>query len=319
MTNFIKVVYFDEGSVTDYLQIVNGGDMKKTEDMATTLVRQAGISGEGSAEVGTDTKGLPKPLRLLTGIKFAVGGKANAGVSKNEEHVIRNILENTILTDFLDSMNKNKTTTSIKFYRHIKMYPEANSFSFVMMAAPYLSIINGELPIDTSDETNVHVDISKISTAVEQGRGYYEFIGSYRRKDMIFRFNRKAFRNNYTLSDVPKMSLSVYAVKVGEAARTDLYLNTEFQFGTGEKDRFEYTKDFDCTEHKKLEVYDVLLAGITGKLWNEFLFILALTKSLRKRLATFKILFIYQKLSIFSLEERLKLQMSRGNLKTHCL
>lgn len=52
------------------------------------------------------------------------------------------------------------------------------------------------------------IDITKIEEAIEKGRGYYEFVATIDGKDVILRFNRSAFRNSYTMSDLPKMQLT---------------------------------------------------------------------------------------------------------------
>ena len=55
-----KVVYFDESSVTDYVQIIAGGQMSKT----TELLKETGRSGSG--EVNAEgSLGISKIFRTL--------------------------------------------------------------------------------------------------------------------------------------------------------------------------------------------------------------------------------------------------------------
>ncbi len=78
------------------------------------------------------------------------------------------------------------------------------------------------------------------------------------------RFNRSAFRNSYTMSDLPKMQLTYYAIRVGQINKTDLQVQKEFEFGiTKTSKRVDYasiTENSNTTA--ELEVYDVVLAGV---------------------------------------------------------
>ena len=64
----------------------------------------------------------------------------------------------------------------------------------MMLIAPYMSMINGQLPLTTNDGQAMQIDITKIEEAIEKGRGYYDFIADYDGKEIVLRFNRVAFR-----------------------------------------------------------------------------------------------------------------------------
>ena len=68
------------------------------------------------------------------------------------------------------------------------------------------------------------------------------------------------------MSDLSKMELSLYAVKVGKTSLDKLDISTEFEFGVKEVKRLDYAaqKSGEIEEKKVLDVYDVLLAGIKG-------------------------------------------------------
>ena len=55
-----KIVYFDEESVTDYIQIVEGGKLEKTTELLneTTDKGNAGIDGKASVGIGGVLKAL---------------------------------------------------------------------------------------------------------------------------------------------------------------------------------------------------------------------------------------------------------------------
>lgn len=142
--------------------------------------------------------------------------------------------------------------------------PEVNSFSYIMLIAPYLSMINGELPIKTSDGDAMKIDITKIEEAIEKGRGYYEFVATIDGKDVILRFNRIAFRNSYTMSDLPKMQLTYYAIHVGQIQKSDLQVQKEFEFGTTKSSkRVDYASVSEGSSVTTgIDVYDVVLGGV---------------------------------------------------------
>lgn len=185
---------------------------------------------------------------------------------------LRNILENTLLADFLDLIGrderkkeKNKLCSSIKLFEDLTLHPEKNSFSFLMLAAPFFTMLDGDVPIPSTDGSNFNLDISKIEDAIARGRGYYEFISCVGGKEVIFRFNSSAFRNNYTMSDLPKMQLSLYAIYVGKTDKKRLDISNEFQFGTPNRSRADYVDASATDEVIELDVYDVVLAGIIEK------------------------------------------------------
>ena len=273
-SNFLKIVYFDESFVADFMQIIAGGELKKTTEFITEinsdLDAEAGIGGKISSE----KNGLPKIFSFLSGFSINAQADANASVSKKTDRVAKNILENTLLADFIALLDsdkrrpKNKRCSGIKIFSNITVKPEINSFSYLMLIAPYLSMINGNLPIKTSDGDLLKIDITKIEGAIEKGRGYYEFIASVEdNKEVVFRFNRTAFRNNYTMSDLPKMQLTYYAIHVGKMNKKDLEVQKEFEFGTDNNKRIDYSSVgiSEKSNEKEIDVYDIVLAGILEK------------------------------------------------------
>ena len=115
----IKVVYFDDNSATDYLNIYDGGKVVRTSD---------DIENQNS-ELGTRVSS--KLFAKLSWLPF-IGGEAevgaSAGLSLNSSSLIKTTLSNTVLTDFLEKV-KNDTTRIIKFdgFR-VKAY--TNSIAF---------------------------------------------------------------------------------------------------------------------------------------------------------------------------------------------
>lgn len=268
--NFLKIIYFDEAFVADFMQIIAGGELKKTTEFITEV--NSGIEGNAGIEggIGTEKNGLSKIFSFLSGATLNAEAGINANLSRKSDRIAKNILENTLLADFialLDSdkrRTKNKRCSGIKIFPEVVVRPEVNSFSYMMLIAPYLSIIDGELPFKISESDAMKIDITKIEEAIEKGRGYYEFVATVNGKDVILRFNRSAFRNSYTMSDLPKMQLTYYAIRVGQINKSDLQVQKEFEFGTVKASkRVDYASaSEEGSTATEIEVYDVVLAGV---------------------------------------------------------
>lgn len=137
--------------------------------------------------------------------------------------------------------------------------------SFVALISPYLSMLKSGSLVEAG-EFNIAMD--KLDNTMKNAKGYYEFLGEKNENKVIFRFNIKAFKNNYKASDLLKMDMSVYGIKVGKSSLAKLNFNGEFELdqSTTSKDNPEYTKEeeqnFPEEYYKELDVYDVLLAGV---------------------------------------------------------
>lgn len=269
-TNFLKIVYFDEAFVADFMQIIAGGELKKTTEFITEV--NSGIEGTAGIEggIGTEKNALSKIFTFLSGATFNAEASVNTNLSRKSDRIAKNILENTLLADFIALLGadqrrkKNKRCSGIKVFHKVVVRPEVNSFSYIMLIAPFLSMIDGELPFKTNDGDAMKIDITKIEEAIEKGRGYYEFVATVDGKDVILRFNRSAFRNSYTMSDLPKMQLTYYAIHVGQIEKSDLQVQKEFEFGTTKlSKRVDYASASEGgSVATEIDVYDVVLAGI---------------------------------------------------------
>ncbi len=256
--------------MADYMQIIAGGELKKTTEFVTEVSSELSSHTEGGAGVSTEKKGLPKLFSFLSGVSLKAETEGEIDLSRTKDRIARNILENTLLADFVALLEadkkrtKNKRCSGIKIFPNVTMYPEVNSFSYLMLIAPFLQMMDGRIPIASNDGTEYHLDLSKMEDAINKGRGYYEFVAKIDGVEKIFRFNLEAFRNNYTMSDLPKMQLTYYAIKVGQIDKSDLRVEKEFEFGTGKASkRADYTGITSQIERSsKIDVYDVVLAGV---------------------------------------------------------
>lgn len=250
-----KVVYFDEDSVTDYVQMVSGGVLEKT----TELLKESnkGIDGKGEVKIGFSTV-----LAALMGIKASAAAEVDLDASFNTSKMAKNIVKNTILTDFIDIVGDRKCKGIEKFEDYNISAPK-ESLTYVALISPYLSMLKGGTGIPAGEFS---IAIEKIENTLKNAKGYYEFLGENNVRQVIFRFNIKAFRNNYKASDLMKMDIAIYAIKVGRTALSNLNFNKEFDLEeTVKVDNPSYTKEDIIPEENDnsvVDVYDVLLAGV---------------------------------------------------------
>lgn len=264
MSKICKIIYFDEESVTDYVQIIAGGSLEKTTELLNTRNANESQSGEANGKIGFGSI-----FKTLTGINASASANISAGLSFNSEKMIKNILKNTILTDFLDIIKKdsNKSKSMISKLSGYKITVEPNSFSYMIMVSPYFNMLKNESVIPAGD-FNIATD--KLDMALKNAKGYYEFIGTKKKEKIILRFNINAFRNHYTISDLLKMDLSVYAIKVGSATLEDLDIEKELGlnfFKNKVNPSYESSNEVNKGEgvNTSLDVYDVLLAGVEAE------------------------------------------------------
>lgn len=223
-----KIVYFDEDSVTDYVQIVAGGELENTEELLRS--RDATEEQEGSASV---KGGLGGVFKALLGWEAKGSADITAGLSFSSEKMVKNIVKNTILTDFLailesngnDCLNKAKMPRgAIKKFKNYSISVEKDSLSYIVMVSPYLGMLKNGSEIPAGD---FNIAIDQLDNALRHAKGYYEFVGTRNRSQVILRFNINSFRNGYTISDLLKMELSIYAIKVGRTSLDMLKVNKE--------------------------------------------------------------------------------------------
>ena len=138
------------------------------------------------------------------------------------------------------------------------------------MVSPYLSMFKNGTSIPAGEYS---IAIEKLDTVLKNAKGYYEFVGTKGNSRVILRFNINSFRNGYTISDLLKMDLSVYAIKVGKTSLDNLDVNKELGMNVSiiPKDNPSYNdnseKDEAKTDSPVLDVFDVLLAGVEANGW----------------------------------------------------
>lgn len=135
------------------------------------------------------------------------------------------------------------------------------------MVSPYLSMLKGGSSIPAGE---FDIAVEKLDNALKSAKGYYEFIGTKGKSKVVLRFNINSLKNNYKINDLLKMNLSIYAIKVGTTTLAQLDVNQELDidFYNKPKDNPDYVStekellEDVMDKSKKLDVYDVLLAGV---------------------------------------------------------
>lgn len=256
MIKLAKIVYFDEDSVTDYVQMVLGGKLEKTTELLKESNKAVEGKGEGKVSISSF-------LAALVKIKGEATAEVDIDTSFNTSKMAKNIVKNTILTDFIDIVSGDEKYNGIKKFENYNILAPKDSLTYVALIAPYFSMLKGGNGIQAGE---YNIAIEKIENTLKNAKGYYEFLGEKESCQVIFRFNIKAFRNNYKASDLMKMDIAIYAIKVGKTDLSNLNFNNEFELEDSViVDNPSYVNEEKNNENfddAEVDVYDVLLAGV---------------------------------------------------------
>jgi Family of unknown function (DUF6414) len=246
-TSMIKVVYFDEESASDYLDIAAGGKKASTSED----IQQRSKEMHGKVEAGLFARlgWLP-----FLGSSGELGG--GAGVSAAGNSILSKTLSNTILTDYLTAASGDPRVIQL---RNVRVTAPKDSMAYMKMFTPYMVIAKTE---------NLGIDLARLDEALAGAKGYYELLGEDGEgPKQVLRFNIKAFRNNYGLADLGRMRLVFHGIHVGCTTERGLGMQAEMSSARGDGpltaanlvDAVDGTSDISGD---LLDVYDVVLAGI---------------------------------------------------------
>ena len=243
--NLTKIVYFDEQTAFDFVEIKEHGRYTRE------------IENKNEGDLGTTAKASAKTPGLMSMFKF----QAEVHASAEAQRIVRSTISNTILTDFV---SKAKRGSGIKHLQGYKI--ELTKETKLSIYTAITEEANGNLPIENAQ--GMGMEISRFGSVLKNLIGYLE---SYAVKDgkrvAILRFNNTAFRNNYHISDIVNMNLDYYAVEVGRASASglstlglDLTGNTSNDVQQEINERLEEPSgEYHADE---LVIYDIILAGV---------------------------------------------------------
>lgn len=245
--SFIKLVYFDEESASDYLDIAAGGRAASTSEQ----VKERTQDVQARVEASLSAK--------LSWLPF-LGGSVETGASGNlaaaGRSLLNKTLSNTIMTDYLTEVESDSDVAKL---RGLQVFAQRDSMAWLKMFTPYTVAAKIE------DE---NVDVARLDEALTAAKGYYELIGEDKDgAQVVLRFNIQAFRNNYGLTDLRRMDLVFHGIRVGTTSINELGI--EGEMAVGKKDEQSVSAAAllgnpqpDDNKSKTLDVYDVILGGV---------------------------------------------------------
>ncbi len=240
----IKVVYFDEDSASDYLDISAGGKTVATSENVKD--RTTKLHSEVETRLAAKFSWLP----FLGGSAEAAGG---VDISRSGQSILRKTLANTILTDYLAKADDDPRVSQL---RGLQVTAPKDSMAYAKMFTPYMVLLKmDDLPFD----------LARMDEVLARAKGYYELLG--RGADgpkRVLRFNISAFRNSYGLTDLGRMRLVFHGVLVGQTSEHALGMEAEMSGGTDRATvtAVELVDGLDAQNEELLDVYDVILAGV---------------------------------------------------------
>lgn len=243
----MKIVYFDEDAARDYIDITNDGHLDWSEE--ENKEKLAKIAAEIDAEVGGGFK-------FISFLKASLQGTVNNEYSRETKKVVARQLSSTLLTEYIKMATDDKKVSKFSGV----VYPSDNSMSKYKMYSPYSIIV----PKD-----QVPIDLERLNEALDHARGYYEMLHIDRETSItsILRFNDTAFRNNYNLSDLTKMKLKFFAIRVGSCRIENLDMAKEFDLNNSSvtPTAENVLGISEEVASKELPVFDVIIAGVENE------------------------------------------------------
>lgn len=252
MANFFdgKIVYLDEQAVFDYLELHQDG----IQSDIIKRVSETMIKGDAEGSIG---------MNFFTRFKIGLSGNA----SYQRSGVVESQITSTLLSNFKKLVTDKNNSLKVECLDNVRLFIEKDSPAFYRNITPVLDMISDINKVNsvTDDDKNNFkgIEIKNIERTLDRLSGYYEIKGvSYENKEMIIRFNISGLRNNYTLSDLTKMNIKLYGIKIGEVDEIDLRFNTMID-RLSRQNQSKLGVDFDEEqEENKIPIYDILVAGV---------------------------------------------------------
>lgn len=247
---FIKIIYFDNSTAIDYINIINEGEI--TVEEINKVMNESGAD----INVGGEAKAKASLLNML---KLSIGLKSNVNLSSSSEKIVNSTLTTNMMVEFIKFAKDDKKIEQIK---DVKLYADKETASYIKSVSPYLALLKDTNEIPEFKDFN----ITKFDEVISKAKGYYEFIAKNKDgKEIILRFNVDGFRNNYKFNDLLKMDLTYYGIKVGNCLKEDIKFVNEIN----QEEKIVTINDFndsnDNTNGGLLDIYDIILAGVKNE------------------------------------------------------
>ena len=105
----------------------------------------------------------------------------------NTNKIAKNIVKNTILTDFIEILNGKgdkggQLNKKIKKFKGYEISVEKDSLSYMIMVSPYFSTLNENSMISAGE---FNIEAGKLDNTLKAAKGYYEFVGTKKENQVI--------------------------------------------------------------------------------------------------------------------------------------
>ena len=240
----IKIVYFDEESASDYLDMSAGGKSASTSEQIRERSRETHAKVEAS---------IAAKLSWLPFVGASGDLSSGAGASSAGQSILSKTLSNTILTDYLF---RSRGDTRVVKLRGLRVTAPKDSMAYMKMFTPYIVMLRMD---------DIPIDLARMDEVLRGAKGYYELVGEAGDgSKLVLRFNLRAFRNNYGLTDLSRMRLVFHSVLVGQASEDALGMEAEMAGGSAEAPRtaIDLVSGESAPQRVLLDVHDVILAGV---------------------------------------------------------
>lgn len=246
----MKVVYFDEESAVDYINIKDGGTLSQSSEKEKKNESTGKIDTQASVE---------GKFSLFNFLKGSARAEIDADILQYGQNIVKSTITNTILTDYIEKANNDE---SIRKFIDFTIKPITNSLTYWKLYTPYTMIFKDQL----TDKISPEIDIKKLDELIDTVKGYYELVAEKfdkeKNENVILRFNSKGFKNNYKLSNLLNMNLMYYGVLVGESTLKQYSVENEFDFAVKDITIEDIKGNNKSGDNDKVKIYDVFLAGV---------------------------------------------------------
>ncbi|PCD04924.1 hypothetical protein CMV16_26345 [Peribacillus simplex] len=257
----IKVVYFDEASALDTLDQLNSGRLQQITKEMVDKANELSGSMEVEGKVGTG---------LFSIFKIGFGMDTKGQFSRKGSNILTTTITNTILTNFLRLLKEQRKESTFEELQDYKLSIVQDTFTFFKTLTPFIKVYSNSADMivvnpeqgNNNPLSENNLDYSLLDDVIANAKGYYELLATNGAERKIVRFNLEGLRNNYKLTDLQKMNLIIYGIKVGQCTLESL----NYKYEIGDETPMEENTGFDALRgnepKEELEIIDVILAGI---------------------------------------------------------
>jgi hypothetical protein len=257
-SKLLKIVYFDESSAIDFLDIRHGG----------RFVELKSKEKKGASKLIADAQASIGKSKIFEFLQNTLPFKGSAGVKfdfeKTGEEIIKQTISNTFLSKYYQEAESDKEIEKIEDYKIT--FPN-NGLTFIKSVMPIIKTFKEDFI--ENEMGDLPIDLNRFEELTDDLKGYYTVKAENKEGDIkILRFNIKAFRNNYKLSDLAIMKLKFYAIKIGEISTKEDSLNFMNELmASGENAASDLKNNLTQPIYKKdkkdhYDLFDVVLAGV---------------------------------------------------------